>query len=133
MIELKGMIDVNLKISGMLDILTEAQEHLKNQDQIGALLNSQPGFLHNLEQVREYTTEAQKQVDKYNDANVLVKKFIVDDVRMKMRSLGENFSVMTFQLQAFYVQPISRVSDANMTTNNKLSDVLLQSLSNLSN
>jgi len=29
LIELKGMFDVNFKLTGMLDILTEAQEHLK--------------------------------------------------------------------------------------------------------
>jgi TPR repeat protein len=40
--------------------------------------------------------------------------------------------VMTFQLQAFYVQPITRVSESNINTNAKLSDALLQSLENLS-
>ena len=76
LIELKNMLDVNLKVNNMLDILKEAQEHLKSQDQIGLLLNQQQGFLTNLEAVREYTTNAQHQVDKYNDSNILKKKFI---------------------------------------------------------
>ena len=38
-IELKGMIGVDSKVGAMLELLQEAQQHLKSQDSVGQLLN----------------------------------------------------------------------------------------------
>lgn len=130
LVELKGMIDVHIKVKSLLEMLEEAQKHLKDKDQIGKNISEQGAFLAQLEQTREYAENFKKQVEKYNDANVLKKKFIQDDVRMKIKAIGESFSMQTFQLQAFYVQPITNPSEIT-ETNHKISEALLQSLSSM--
>jgi len=48
--ELKGMIDVDTKITGLIEVLEEAQTHLKEQDFIGQQIAEQAQtFLTNIE------------------------------------------------------------------------------------
>lgn len=95
-IELKDMLGVSQKITVMLEMLEEAQAHLKNLDEVGISINQQPNFLTNLESLREHILDAKNQVSRYVDSNVLKKKFIQDDVRMKLKTIAESFNVMTF-------------------------------------
>ena len=52
---LKGMIEVDSKITGLIEVLVEAQTHLKDQDFIGNQLAEQvPAFLDNIKAIQGY-------------------------------------------------------------------------------
>ena len=72
------MATVNQKIQGMIDMLTQAQQHLKNGDEIGQNMQTQSGFLSQIELIQQQIHGAHEEVNKYLDANIFKKKFIED-------------------------------------------------------
>ena len=122
------MVDVQIKIKGLLEILTEAQDHLKNRDAIGKNLLEQPGFIQNLEDIGGSVFKLQHQCDKYNNSNVVKKKFIVDDTRKKVISEGQQINIMLLQMQSLYVQPPQMTSEINETYG-KITQSIMESLS----
>lgn len=97
--ELKGMIEVDSKLAGLIEVLLEAQAHLKDQDFIGKQLAEQAqSFLGNIATIQEYQVEFAHHVERYKAANVLKKKIVEDDIRKKIKSVAEHIQNMRIQI-----------------------------------
>ena len=71
--------------------MTEAQEHLANQDAIGRNIGEQPGFMGHLKLVIEQQGIFAAQVKKHADTNFVKKEIIEKSVRHKVIACGNNF------------------------------------------
>lgn len=119
------MIKCNIQLEALLETLTEAQEHLANQDAIGRNIGEQKGFMDYLKLVIEQCGIFDAQVKKYRATNFVNKEVIEKSVRHKVISCGNNFERYRLNLK-HYIEPINiNFSEVNESHFNKISDAIL--------